>query len=160
MDLTIRRVRSEDVEQVVQLSLLAWAPVFPSLERVLGKHLYDLVQPEWQPYQRAAVEAVCRDEKSIVLVAEVNGVVSGFIAYELHAETKMGEVQFLAVHPQYQNQGIGLALNTYVLDEMRASGMTVAMVETGGDPSHAPARACYEKAGYTLLPIARYFKAL
>jgi RimJ/RimL family protein N-acetyltransferase len=38
--------------------------------------------------------------------------------------------------------------------------MTVAMVEAGGDPGHAPARRVYEKAGYTLLPIARYFKNL
>jgi hypothetical protein len=38
--------------------------------------------------------------------------------------------------------------------------MTVAMVETGGDSGHAPARRDYEKAGYTLLPVARYFKAL
>jgi hypothetical protein len=34
------------------------------------------------------------------------------------------------------------------------------MVETGGDPGHAPARHVYEKTGFTLLPIARYFKAL
>jgi hypothetical protein len=38
--------------------------------------------------------------------------------------------------------------------------MTVAMVETGGDPGHAAARRTYEKAGYILLPIARYFKSL
>jgi RimJ/RimL family protein N-acetyltransferase len=38
--------------------------------------------------------------------------------------------------------------------------MTVAMVKTGGDPGHAPARRVYEKAGYTFLPIARYFKNL
>jgi hypothetical protein len=38
--------------------------------------------------------------------------------------------------------------------------MTVAMVETGGDSGHAPARRVYEKANYTMLPVARYFKAL
>jgi hypothetical protein len=38
--------------------------------------------------------------------------------------------------------------------------MGVAMVETGGDPGHAPARRAYEKAGFALLPIARYFKNL
>jgi hypothetical protein len=38
--------------------------------------------------------------------------------------------------------------------------MQVAMVETGGDPGHAPARRACEKADYTLLPVARYFKAL
>jgi len=34
------------------------------------------------------------------------------------------------------------------------------MVETGGDPGHAPARRVYEKAGYTGFPVAGYFKAL
>jgi hypothetical protein len=43
---------------------------------------------------------------------------------------------------------------------MKASGMSVAMVETGGDPGHAPARHTYEKAGFKVLPIARYFKKL
>jgi RimJ/RimL family protein N-acetyltransferase len=38
--------------------------------------------------------------------------------------------------------------------------MAVAMVETGGDPGHAASRRTYEKAGFVLLPIARYFKML
>ena len=36
----------------------------------------------------------------------------------------------------------------------------MALVETGGDPGHAAARRVYEKADYTILPVARYFKAL
>jgi hypothetical protein len=38
--------------------------------------------------------------------------------------------------------------------------MSVAMVETGADPGHGPARRTYEKAGFEQLPIARYFKKL
>jgi hypothetical protein len=38
--------------------------------------------------------------------------------------------------------------------------MDIAVVETGGDFGHAPARAAYEAAGFTLLPIARYFRLL
>jgi hypothetical protein len=34
------------------------------------------------------------------------------------------------------------------------------MIDTGGDAGHTSARRVYEKANYTLLPIARYFKAL
>jgi hypothetical protein len=36
----------------------------------------------------------------------------------------------------------------------------VAMIGTGGDRGHAPARRVYEKADYRLIPLARYFKAL
>ena len=38
--------------------------------------------------------------------------------------------------------------------------MAVAMIETGGDPVHAPGRATYAKAGFTPLPTNRYFKNL
>jgi hypothetical protein len=38
--------------------------------------------------------------------------------------------------------------------------MDIAVVETGGDPGHAPARAMYGETGFTLLPIARYFTLL
>ncbi|WP_239945797.1 MULTISPECIES: GNAT family N-acetyltransferase [unclassified Streptomyces] len=38
--------------------------------------------------------------------------------------------------------------------------MTLASTWTGGDPGHAPARRTCEKAGYTALPLVRYYKAL
>jgi hypothetical protein len=38
--------------------------------------------------------------------------------------------------------------------------MDIAVVETGGDDGHAPARAAYEALGFTVLPIARYFHLL
>jgi hypothetical protein len=43
---------------------------------------------------------------------------------------------------------------------MREAGMKLAVVGTGGDPGHAPARRSYEKAGYTGLPLVRYYKDL
>lgn len=44
--------------------------------------------------------------------------------------------------------------------ELRRAGMTTALVETGGDPGHAPARALYEHLGFTPLPAVPYFKDL
>jgi hypothetical protein len=38
--------------------------------------------------------------------------------------------------------------------------MAMVMVETGGDPGHAAARASYEAAGFERWPVARYFKSL
>ena len=45
-------------------------------------------------------------------------------------------------------------------EHMKRAGMDICVIETGRDPGHAPARALYEAAGYTLLPIARYFRRL
>jgi hypothetical protein len=43
---------------------------------------------------------------------------------------------------------------------MKEAGMSVAMVETGADPGHERARHTYEKVGFGLFPVARYFKKL
>jgi len=161
VDFTIRPVSEGDVEAVVALSLLAWAPVFRSFAEILGSEIYALLYPDWQRGQTEGVEGVCNDGvKTTVWIAEVDGTVAGFIAYELHAEDQTGEVQLLAVHPDYQNRGIGTELNRWALEQMKATGMKLAVVGTGGDLSHAPARRSYEKAGYTPLPLVRYYKDL
>ena len=51
-------------------------------------------------------------------------------------------------------------MTEFALDHLRSRGMDIAVVETGGDPGHMPARALYGKVGFTLLPIARYFRLL
>lgn len=38
--------------------------------------------------------------------------------------------------------------------------MSVAVVETGGEPGRERARHTYEKVGFELFPLARYFKKL
>lgn len=160
MDLHIRPVRDNDVEALVQLSLLAWEDVFESFQRIMGPSIYPLIWPDWKDGQRKGVENVCQDgEKTAVWVAEERGRAVGFIAYELHAD-ETAEVQLLAVHPEYQNAGIGTALNDFALEKMKESGTKLAVVGTGGDPAHAPARRSYEKAGYTALPLVRYYKDL
>ena len=157
----IRLFEPRDAEAVVDLSLRAWAPVFASLEQVLGSEIFRRLHPDWREDQRRAVEDVLAAKKGRVWVAEVGASAVGFVAYEIHdPERRMGEISMLAVDPDYQGGGIGTALTGFALERLKDAGMRVAMVETGGDPGHAAARRTYEKAGYVLLPIARYFKNL
>jgi ribosomal protein S18 acetylase RimI-like enzyme len=157
----IRLYDDRDAEAVVDLSLRAWAPVFASLEQVLGFEIFRRQHPDWRGDQRKAVEEVCTAKKGQAWVAEVGANTVGFVAVELHhPERSMGEISMLAVDPDYQGRGIGTALTEFALDRLKDAGMRVAMVETGGDPGHAAARRTYEKAGYVLLPIAKYFKNL
>jgi ribosomal protein S18 acetylase RimI-like enzyme len=157
----IRPFDDRDAEAVVGLSLRAWAPVFASLEQVLGSEIFRRQHPDWREDQRRAVEDVLATKEGRVWVAEVDGTVVGFVAVELdHPERSMGEISMLAVDPDHQGGGIGTTLTEFALDRLKDAGMKVAMVETGGDPGHAAARRTYEKAGYVLLPIARYFKNL
>ena len=160
MSATIRPIEPADVEPVVELSLRAWAPVFDSLRGALGTGLFSRMHPDWRQDQRRAVEEACGDEQLTVSVAEVEGAVVGFVAIRTDADSRLGEIHMVAVDPEHQRRGIGASLTRVALKQLAGAGMTIAMVETGGDPGHAPARATYEHADFTLLPIARYFKAL
>jgi len=159
MILQIRPFKKSDLNDLVQLTLLAFEPVFASFEQILGPRIYPILYPDWRKLQADGVEKLSTNEKISLWVAEVDGKVIGFIAYELYKD-KTGEVQLLAVHPEHQNHGVGTELNTFALQKMKENGMKLAVVATGGDESHAPARKSYEKAGYTLLPLARYYKDL
>ena len=150
----------EQLEAVVRLSLRAWAPVFDSIQKVMDVDVYWEFHPDWRVSQQEAVEGVCAAEDTKVWVAIDAGATVGFVAVKFHSAPGVGEIYMIAVDPDYQRRGIGTALTEFALDRMRDAGMSVAMVETGGDPGHAPACPTYEKVGFGLLTIARYFKKL
>lgn len=157
----IRPFEARDTDAVVGLSLRAWAPVFESIERAMEPEVYRRLYPDgWRASQKQSVKEACVGQKTQVWVAEVDAGTVGFVAVELHHESSLGEIYMLAVDPDHQGSGVGTALTEFALERIKDAGMTVAMVETGGDPGHAAARRTYEKAGYIQLPIARYFKEL
>jgi ribosomal protein S18 acetylase RimI-like enzyme len=156
----IRAYRPEDEQAVLALSLRAWAPVFASLEQALGREIFVRLHGDWRRYQLSAVCETLAHEASQVWVAETEREVVGFVAERRYAERRIGEISMLAVDPERQCDGVGSALTEFATDMLRRAGMHVAMVETGGDPGHAAARRVYRNAGYTRLPVARYFKAL
>jgi GNAT superfamily N-acetyltransferase len=53
---------------------------------------------------------------------------------------------------------VGTALLDHALAELRRAGVELAVIATGGDPGHAPARALYEKAGFDGFRLMRYYR--
>ncbi len=162
MEIDIRPYQKDDLAAVLDLSVLAWEPVFSEWERLVGTEIFLVgIYPDWRKSQKEVVEKIIYDGKNITWVAIIEEKVAGFIVYELNQETKVGEIQLLAVHPGDQNQGLGTELNLFALQKMREAGMKVATVGTGGDEGHAPARRCYEKAGFNRsIPGVHYYLAL
>ena len=160
MNPTIREYRTEDLDTVVRLSLDAWSPVFAGIREQMGDDMFRRQHgDDWREYQRGSVEQTLRGAAH-AWVAEVDGAVTAFAVVVIHDDGRIGELAMLAVAPEHQSQGLGALLTQTALDWIRDAGITVAMVETGGDPGHAPARRVYESAGFTRWPVARYFKAL
>ncbi len=142
--------------------LRAWAPVFASFEQVLGTEISTRLHgPEWRDYQARSVLNTLSDPAVRSWVAGSDAQVTGFVAATIRdQERRLGEIVMLAVDPDGQGRGMGTTLTEHATAWLRQSGMRVAMIGTGGDPGHAPARRVYDKAGYQLIPMARYFKAL
>lgn len=152
---------NSQLDAVKSLSLRAWTPVFDSIQKALDLDVYrSFYADDWRVSQLHAVEEVCTAKDTKVWVALDSGSTVGFVAVKLHSQSSMGEVYMIAVDPDYQRRGIGTALMEFALEQMKVAGMRVAMVETGGDTGHTPARCTYEKLGFRLFPVARYFKKL
>jgi ribosomal protein S18 acetylase RimI-like enzyme len=92
----------------------------------------------------------------------VDGRPVGFVVVRLVNEdaARVGEVSMIAVDPAHQNAGLGTSLMERAVTEIRARGLDLAVIATGGDPGHAPARALYEKFDFKPLPQVRYYLEL
>lgn len=157
----IREFQERDLAAVVEFSLRAWAPIFDSVREVLGDEVFVRLHPDWRADQADAVKSRCTSTERNVFVAVEDERPVGFVAIALDAyHDKMGVIDMIGVDPDYQRRGVATHLTTFALDYMRRAGMDIAVVETGGDDGHAPARAAYEALGFTVLPIARYFHLL
>jgi ribosomal protein S18 acetylase RimI-like enzyme len=159
-DIAIRAYEPADRDAVIALSLRAWEPVFTSVNGLLGDQLATALHGEdWRAHQAAEVSAAL--EHHDAWVAESDGHIAGFAVTRIaDPDRAIGELHMLAVDPPHQRAGIGRALTDHATEVLRAAGMRVASLSTGGDPGHAPARALYEKSGYRLFPSAQYFKPL
>jgi ribosomal protein S18 acetylase RimI-like enzyme len=157
-DITLRHFEERDVDEIVELSLQAWAPVFASFAAVMGTELYRRVHPDWHRDQAAAVRQALEDNET--WIAEADGRVAGFVNVAFDQPERSGEIYMIAVDPRVQRRGIASLLTERALDEMRVRGIDLAIVATGGDPGHAPARATYVKAGFTPVPQVWYSKLI
>ncbi len=128
---------------------------------MMGPDIFErLYGEDWRPHQEKDVRDALADANTEVWIADVGGRAVGFVAVKLDVERGMGEVYMLAVDPDHQQHGLGSALTRVATDWIREAGLPLAVIDTAGDVSHAPARRMYEKAGYSPMPIVRYFKVL
>lgn len=161
MAIQIEPYADQHRERILELSLRAWAPVFPKLADAVPSYVYRAFYPAgWEVRQSTDISDFLRDEGASAWVAMDQGTIVGWIGIRLHPNDSMGEVYILAVDPVRQREGISTSLVNAGMDHMRAAGMKIVMVETGDDPGHAASRATYEHNGFERWPVARYFREL
>ena len=150
-NIVMRPVNADDLPRLEDVRQAAFAPVFASFRSILGEDIYNLAQAREDEAQGELLASLLAPKSGWeVYTAEWAGVVAGFVSVQLNLDTQVGEIGLNAVHPDHARKGVGTAMYNFAIARMREAGMRVATVATGDDPSHAPARRAYEKAGFTV----------
>jgi GNAT superfamily N-acetyltransferase len=158
----IRLARADDMPRLDAIRRAAFAPVFASFRSILGDEIYEAAQRRDDEAQGALLASfVAPDSIWELYVARSENDVVGFMALRLDRQTRIGEIGLNAVDPARAGTGFGTALYAFAVNRMKEAGLKVATVGTGGDPSHAPARRAYQKAGFSVeLPTVWMYRRL
>ncbi|MBX2811021.1 MAG: GNAT family N-acetyltransferase [Myxococcales bacterium] len=162
MEISFRKANLNDQIVLEQLREEAFFPVFASFRKILGDEIYELAQKREDNKQSELLSSMFSSESEWDLyVVEVQNEIVGFVSIKINQETTVGEIGLNAVKPSHSGKGIGTKMYDFANAEMKAAGMRVATVATGGDESHAPARRAYEKSGFDVqIPSVWYCRTL
>jgi GNAT superfamily N-acetyltransferase len=156
----IRQARPTDRPAIEALNLDSFAPANESFAEIIGPRIDAVVHPDRDAKQRGDLTNSLAKPGASLWVATVADEIVGFMVVAVDYVTRVGEVAIIAVAAAHRGVGIGSGLVQHAMNTMRAEGMLVAEIGTGGDQFHAPARRCYERNGFTPVPVVHYFRAL
>ena len=149
-DWLIRPFAPKDLQRLHVVRVAAFQPVFHSFRTIVGEAIAPAAFAKAEEEQAQYLDDICKEGSAFeTFVVEADSEVAAFCAISFDNTQKLGEINLTATHPDYQGRGIAALMFEHALNRMREEGMTVATVATGGDPSHEPARAAYEKAGFS-----------
>lgn len=162
MSFLIRAYAPSDLPTLHAIRTAAFAPVFASFRAIVGPEIAALGLSTAEQEQADLLDAIAKPDSGHTLaVAEAGIAIAGFVSWKPNIAPGIGEITLNAVHPDHGGKGIGTALYEHALAALKTAGMKLATVGTGGDPSHAPARRAYEKAGFsTHIPSIYMYRKL
>lgn len=158
-EITIIIPTDEYIEAAAEISAKAWIPIRAVNKEILGEELYNFLHENWQENKKEAVRNSLKAGKGFIALSDNK--VMGFTTYNINEASKTGEILNNAVSPDARGMGIAGLLNNKVIELFKEKGCKIAMVSTGLDEGHAPARKAYEKLGFKgYLPQVEYYMKL
>ena len=137
-----------DESLVLRAAHVSEAGAISSMSRLLVEHGLN-----WR-WTVARVKRSIKDRETMVLVASIDGVFSGFAIMKFRDEAS--HLFLLAVEPRLQRTGIGKALLAWLEKSCRTAGMRHIRVELRANNSNA--RKFYERAGFRFIgQVAGYY---
>lgn len=158
----IRSFLQHDLARLTELTIDTFGPFYEgSFRPLVGEVVFANQHGSWRDdyvEQVAGLHDPARHR--YVAVAEIEGVVIGYVAWVVEPARRNASVTILAVSAHHRRHGAGTALCEHAFAAMRELGAQVVTIGTGGDGFHAPARALYDALGCTALPLVVYHREL
>lgn len=158
----IRSFLQHDLAPLTELTIETFRPFYEdSFRPVVGGFVFANQHGDWRDdYRRQVAELHDPGQHKYVAIAEIDGAIAGYVAWRIDPARRSGSITILAVSAEHRRQHAGTALCEHAFGELRTRGAEVAVIGTGGDRFHAPARALYERLGCTPFPVAVYYRQL
>jgi GNAT superfamily N-acetyltransferase len=148
-DPSLRPFEPGDLPALQHIRQAAFEPVFRSFRDIVGAEIAAIAFTHADADQAKLLSNICAAGSGHhVLVVTLGEEIVGFVSFTIDTDKRMGEIGLNAIHPGHAGRGLGTWMYEHALVRMKELGAALAMVGTGGDPSHAPARRAYEKAGF------------
>jgi ribosomal protein S18 acetylase RimI-like enzyme len=156
----LRPFHPADLAELIELTIETFGPFYEqSFRPAVGEMIFRHQHGGWREDYRAEVPTLHDpDQDRFVAVADDAGTITGYVAWNLDLAKRHGELHIVAVAAGHRRRGLGTTLCEHAFSEMKARGVEVVGIGTGGDAFHAPARALYERLGCTPFPAATYFR--
>jgi ribosomal protein S18 acetylase RimI-like enzyme len=160
--MNLRPFRSADREPLLELTIATFGPFFEdSFRSIVGDAVMVNQHGAWRDDYRDMWRTLHDPQHDRhVVVAEESGTLLGFAAWRTDPARRSGEIEIIGVAAERRRHHVGRALCTHAFDAMRADGVEVVSIGTGGDRFHDAARAFYDSLGMTAMPLVRYYLAL
>ncbi|HUZ42272.1 MAG TPA: GNAT family N-acetyltransferase [Acidimicrobiales bacterium] len=158
----IKTPLDSDIPKLIAIAIETFEPFYEGyVHPLLGDAVFQHQHGNWRKDYESNIPTLhFPEEGRIMALAEVEGLIVGFIAWKTGAKEGHGEIYLLAVAPNHRRTNVGRTLCLHVMQEMKSKDVVVVEIGTGGDAFHAPARALYESLGFAMIPVAAYLKKI
>jgi len=145
----IRTVETTDIQEVAQVHIASWQSAFRGVlsDKVLDQLKLEDFMEQW----RSNLQQEYREN---LLATTDDGQVVGFISFgpertqEAQAQSSMGELYGLYIHPEHWGHGVGKELLAKALEQLKQKSFREVVLWTM--QKNAMARAFYAKHGFSL----------
>ncbi|MHA1993020.1 MAG: GNAT family N-acetyltransferase [Candidatus Hodarchaeales archaeon] len=151
-NVVLRHAKKIDFSQIDEITVICYSAIYQSFVEMVGKDVFQGIyynsELPWPESKKIQNHNLFAEHPDWIWVLEEQEHLFGYVSFKLKPEKNYGIFDNNGVLPTHAGQGWGKFMYRHVLKFFRSTGLRFALVETGLDAAHIPARRAYEAVGF------------